>query len=255
MTDKIELREEDGILRVAFNHVEKKNSILPEMYVALNEAFDRAANERSIRALLLESRGDIFTAGNDMASFLDLQDQSQTNPTLKWMKQAALSEKPLIAAVNGPAIGIGVTILCSFDLVYAAEEATFLTPFVNLGAVPEAGSSMLMPGSLGWQRAAEFLLTGEKVSARRAYDMGLVNKVVPRAELEETALAAARNIASKPPESVRLTKKLMKGDTTALIDWIDHEMVMFGERAQSEELREAVGAFLEKRKPDFSRFG
>ncbi|WP_306253984.1 enoyl-CoA hydratase [Parvularcula sp. IMCC14364] len=257
MTDKIVVHEDRGILRVRINHPEKKNSLLPEMYVALCDAFRRAEETKSVRVLLLEGEGDMFTAGNDMSSFLAIKDadKNQENPSMTLMKLAALAQKPVVAAVNGPAVGIGITLLSSVDLVYAAEEARFLAPFVNLGIVPEAGTTMLMPQFLGWQAAAEILLTGDWISAERACEMGLVNRVVPLADLEETAMAACLNIASKPPESVRLTKQMMRGDTSALMARIEYEMTVLAQCAESDEMKEAVMAFLEKRKPDFSKFG
>ena len=256
MTNKILTANEDGVFRVRFNNPEKKNALLPEMYIALNEAFDTFNEDKTCRVMVLEGEGDAFTSGNNMASFLMLQnaDPEAENPTLNLMKKAATCEKPLIAAVNGPAVGLGTTLLFSFDLIYAAESAFFLTPFVNLGIVPEAGTTRLMPQALGWQAASEFLLTGEKISAQRADEMGLVNKILAPEELEAYALEKARLIASKPPSSMRHTKRLMKGDQSSLLQLMDEEMKVIAECGKSDEMKEAVSAFLEKRPPDFSKF-
>jgi enoyl-CoA hydratase/carnithine racemase len=257
MSDQVLIREENNVLRVAINNPEKKNSLTKEIYEGLIAAFDQAESTPSVRVLLLESAAEgIFSAGNDMESFLQIKnhDGKSEVPSLTLMKRAALAKKPLIAAVNGAAIGLGTTLLLSFDLIYASEEARFKTPFVNLGAVPEAGSSRLLQEFVGRQAAAEMLLLGDFISAQRAYEMGLVNKIVPQAELEETALAAARTIAGRPPEAVHITKELMRGDTAPLIELIEKEMRLFGEQARSPELEEAVMAFLQKREPDFSKF-
>ena len=256
MTDKIVTSIEDGILRVRFNRPDKKNALLPEMYQALDEAFDQLAEDKTCRVMLLEGSTEAFTAGNDVASFMAVRqrDPSAPNPTLSLMKKAATSKKPLIASVSGPAVGLGTTLLFSFDLVYASETAYFKTPFVDLGIVPEAGTTMLMPGFLGWHAAAEMLLTGDNITAERAREMGFVNKIVPAEELEETALAMARKLTEKPAAALRLTKELMKGEQSALLELIEREMRILAECVHSPETEEAVKAFMEKRPPNFKQF-
>ena len=255
MANLIEINAEDGILRVAFNRPDKKNAILPEMYEALAGAFENFSKDKRLRVLLLEGRGDTFTAGNDMASFFTPDHADLDSfPTFRLMKAALECDKPLVAAVNGPAVGIGATLLLHFDYIVAAEGATFHMPFVNLGAVPEAGSSQLLPAAIGWRGAAEFLIAGDRVGADRAFQLGLINKVVSASALTSSALSVARRIAERPPEAVRQTKRLMKGDTAPVEQLMREEMMAFAERIKSAEMREAVTAFLQKRKPDYSRF-
>jgi len=257
MTEQIDITTQDGILRIAFNRPEKKNAILPDMYRSLADAFERFEKDNKLRVLLLEGRGDTFTAGNDMASFFAPEpDDLDSFPTFRLMMAAARCDKPLVAAVNGPAVGIGVTLLLHFDFILAAEGATFQTPFVNLGAVPEAGSSQLFPAAIGWRGAAEFLIAGDRMTAARAEQLGLINRVVSPGALTDQALAVARRIAERPPEAVRQTKRLMKGDHMPGMEALmREEMMKFGERIKSAEMQEAVSAFLQKRKPDFSKLG
>jgi len=164
-------------------------------------------------------------------------------------------EKPVVAAVGGPAVGIGTTLLLHCDLVYATPGARFQLPFVPLGIVPEFGSTYLLPLLAGYQRAAELLLLGQPFTAERAREVGIVTEIVRDDELIATAEEAARKLAELPPESIRLTKRLMKAAHAAAVDkQIAEEARIFGERLTSPEAKEAMSAFLEKRKPDFSRF-
>ena len=254
MSNLIETAEDGGILRVALNRPDKKNALLPGMYAALAETFERFNTDDSLRVLMLEARGDAFCAGNDMSSFVTPDDNDLDNfPTWRVLAAAIRSDKPLVAAVNGPAVGIGATLLLHFDYVIASENATFHMPFVNLGAVPEGGASLLLPQAIGWRGAAEFLLAGDKMPARRAWQLGLINHMVEKERLETETLAAARRIADKPPQAVRQAKRLMKGDVEPVLSHMREEFIQFGERIKSAEMREAVTAFLQKRKPDFSK--
>ena len=258
MTDRIHITEESGILRVAINWPEKKNALSEEMYEALTEAIERTDREDSLRVLLLESHAEgMFTAGNEMSSFLSPAPRSAEKKNASWrlMEAAARAEKPLIAAVNGPAIGIGATLMMHFDFVYAVPDAYFLMPFTRIGIVPEAGASLLVPRYYGRQAAAEFMLAADTISAERGYDMGFVNRVVAPEDLLPTALATAETLMSRAPEALRLTKKLIKGDTDELIERIDLEMRTLGTTLQGGEVKEAVTAFMQKRKPDFSKAG
>lgn len=257
MTDHITMIRENGIMRLRFNRPEKKNAITASMYAALADGLDKAATDPGIRAVLFESAGDIFTAGNDIADFMagdsGLGDPHQTPPVMRFLFGLASAEKPLVAAVQGGAVGVGVTMLLHCDIVYASSKATFHTPFVDLALVPEAASSMLLPRFAGHQRAAEMLLAGKKIDAARAREFGFVNDVVDPSALEETALTAAYDLAAKAPTAIRLTKKLMKSDRDAVIAKMTEEGGHFATQLSSAEFREAGMAFMQKRKADFSK--
>jgi enoyl-CoA hydratase/carnithine racemase len=242
------------VARIRFDRIDKKNALTAGMYAQLGAAFRAAEDDAQVRAVLLHGTEDCFTAGNDVADFLK-RPSGGTPPakalfdTLPWMK------KPVVAAVGGPAVGIGSTLLLHCDLVYAAPNARFQLPFVPLGIVPEFGSTYLLPLLAGYQRAAELLLLGQPFTAQKAYEAGIVTAVVPQENLLTEAEKAASMLAALPPESIRLTKRLMKArHGQPLTAAIEEEMRIFGERLQSPEAKEALSAFLEKRKPDFSRF-
>jgi enoyl-CoA hydratase/carnithine racemase len=199
--------------------------------------------------------GGSFSAGSDVAEFAERARgrADLSGPILDFIRQLALVEKPLIAAVDGLAVGVGTTLLFHCDLVYATSNSTFRTPFLDLGLVPEAGSSLLAPQRMGHARAFEMLALGETFGAERALAAGLVNAIVPAAELEAAALDAARRLAAKPPEALALCRRLMRGDTAAVRSRIEEEARIFAERLVSPEAREAFAAFLEKRPPDFQK--
>ncbi|MEO1136809.1 MAG: enoyl-CoA hydratase-related protein, partial [Pseudomonadota bacterium] len=210
MTDHISATKDGPIMRLAFNRPDKKNAITADMYAALADGMAAAERDREVRVIVFEARGDIFSAGNDIGDFMSglgsPADPHDTPPVMRFLLALATAEKPLIAAVQGPAVGVGVTMLLHCDLVYAAEAATFHTPFVDLALVPEAASSLLLPNLAGRTRAAEMLLAGKKIDAVRAREFGIVNDVVAGEALKETALGEARAIAAKAPAAIRLTK-------------------------------------------------
>ncbi len=259
MTDHISVSREGAILRLAFNRPEKKNAITAAMYAVLADGLSGADKDDAVRVVMFEARGDFFTSGNDIADFMAgagaMADPHAKPPVIRFLEAIACAEKPLIAAVQGPAVGVGVTMLLHCDLVYASDKATFHTPFVDLALVPEAASSLLLPLAAGHQRAAEMLLAGKKIDAGRAREFGFVNEIVAGDALGQTALAAARAIAEKAPAAVRLTKKLMKGDRETILQRMKEEGAHFVAQLQSAEFREAGMAFMQKRKPDFSKLG
>jgi enoyl-CoA hydratase/carnithine racemase len=241
-----------GVARVRFDRPDKKNAITAEMYLQLAEALAAADADPQARAILLHGSADCFTAGNDVADFLQRPPAGEGSATWRLFEVMPFVRKPVVAAVGGPAVGIGCTMLLHCDLVYAADDARFQFPFVPLGIVPEFGSTFLLPLLAGYQRAAELLLLGQPFTAQKAYEAGIVSAVVPRQELLEKAAAAAAAIAALPAESIRLTKKLMKaryGKTLA--ETIAEEGRLFLERLQSPEAKQALNAFLDKtaRKP------
>ncbi|MEM9422063.1 MAG: enoyl-CoA hydratase-related protein [Pseudomonadota bacterium] len=242
MTDAILTRVQDGVLRVQFNRPEKKNAITIEMYDAIADAITNADARDEVGAILLEGGDDVFTSGNDLSAFVNVTSalaEGSEPAVLKMIKATVLSNTPLVAAVSGPCIGIGATILLHFDLVYADETAYLHMPFTELAAVPEACASWVIRRRYGSAIAGELLVASEKVSAKRAYDMGLINKVVD-ANVKQHAFEAARHIASLPPVSVRETKKLMREDMGPFLAHAEAELREFAERLQSQEMQETV---------------
>ena len=259
MSEYIKAAQDGAVMRVGFNRPEKKNAITSEMYGALADALGAAESDSGVRAVLFEAEGDMFTSGNDIADFMSggatLGDPHNTPPVMRFLIALASAEKPLLAAVQGGAVGVGVTMLLHCDLVFASDKATFHTPFVDLALVPEAASSLLLPRLAGQQQAAEMLLAGRKINAARGREFGFVNEVVSPDVLAETAMDAARDIAAKAPTAIRLTKQLMKPDREAVIAHMKNEGVHFAAQLESAEFREAGMAFMQKRKPDFSKAG
>lgn len=246
---------EDAILRIQLNRPAKKNALTAQMYAALAAALAGADADPGVRAVLVHGIAEAFTAGNDLQDFLANPPRDDSAPVFEFLQTLTRVEKPLVAAVTGVAIGIGTTMLLHCDLVYAAEDARFALPFVNLGLCPEAASSFLLPAVAGYQRAAELLLLGEPFDAARAREIGMVNEVLPPELVLTAAEQGARKLAAKPPASVRLSKRLLKAQTRAMTEAaLAAELREFRERLVSPEAKEAFAAFLEKRKPDFARF-
>jgi enoyl-CoA hydratase/carnithine racemase len=223
------------------------------MYAAMAEALAQAATDPAVRVVVFQGHESIFSAGNDIGDFLNQPPTTQESPVFRFLRGIATFEKPLLAAVAGPAVGIGTTMLFHCDLVYAGDNAAFSMPFVNLGLCPEAASSLLAPRMFGYHRAAEALLMGEPFFAEAAQEVGLVNRVVPPTEVNGYAQAQARKLAGKPLSSLIETKRLMKGDTQAVLQKMDEEGQSFGRMLREPAAKEAFGAFMEKRKPDFSK--
>jgi enoyl-CoA hydratase/carnithine racemase len=245
----------DRVARVRFDRLDKKNAITVEMYAQLGAALAAAEADPQARAVLLHGSADCFTAGNDVADFLKAPRSPGSSPARALFDTLPQMKKPVVAAVGGPAVGIGSTMLLHCDLVYAAPNARFQLPFVPLGIVPEFGSTFLLPLIAGYQRAAKLLLLGQPFTAQEAQEAGIVTAVVPQENLLSEAEKAALALAALPPESIRLTKSLMKArHAQALAATIEEETRIFTERLTSPEAKEALSAFLEKRKPDFSRF-
>jgi enoyl-CoA hydratase/carnithine racemase len=243
----------EGVLTLTLNRPEKKNALTRAMYRKLGEAIDLAANDPEVRCVLLQAEGDIFTAGNDIGDFAARSDEGtghwEGNPLLAALARA---KTPLVAAVNGRAVGVGVTMLLHCDLVYVSDDALLSTPFVNLGLVPEAASSLTLPARIGHTRAFAMFVLGEAVTAQEAVAWGIANKALPRAELRAKAREAARAIAARPPAAVAITKALMR-EPELLAQRMEVEGGHFVAQLKSPEAREAFAAFAEKRAPNFSR--
>ncbi len=252
----IQTELQNGVLHIVINRPEKKNALTSAMYEAMVGALQRAESDDAVRVLVLRGNGDSFTAGNDIEDFVQKPWKGRAVPPAEqFIRAVAFATKPVIAAAHGLAVGIGTTILLHCDLVYAAEDTKFMMPFVNLGIIPEAGSTLLLPALIGHQRAAELLLLATPFSAQRAYELGIVNRVVPGDQLLSVTTAAAQSLVEKPAGAIRLSKQMMKKHLTSELDTvIRDEVLAIAAKLESPETKEALSAFLEKRKPDFSRF-
>jgi enoyl-CoA hydratase/carnithine racemase len=254
MSKDILVDAERGVMTLTFNRFERKNSITSAMYAALADALDSASADAAVRVVVIQGHETIFSAGNDIGDFLNRPPQGNDSPVFRFLRGIATFPKPLVAAVCGPAVGVGTTMLFHCDLVYAGDNAAFSMPFVNLGLCPEAGSSLLVPRMMGYHRAAEALLLGEPFMAEAALEVGLVNRVVPPTEANAAAQLVAHKLAAKPLTSLIETKRLMKmGQQQLVADQMAEEGESFGRMLAEPAAKEAFGAFMEKRKPDFSK--
>jgi len=253
MNQEIRTHLEAGVLTITFNRLDRKNSITTKMYAAITAALTDAEYDRAVRVVVLEGHESVFTAGNDLEDFVKNPREGDSSAVFAFMHALAGFPKPVIAAVCGPAIGIGTTMLLHCDLVYAGDNAMFSMPFVDLGLCPEAASSLLVPRMFGYHRAAALLLLSEPLNAQAALEVGLVNKVFPSAQANALAQQQARKAASKPLGSLLETKRLMKqGETDEVLRRLDDEGASFRRMLGEPAAKEAISAFLEKRKPDFT---
>jgi len=255
VTDHVLVEKAENLLILTLNRPDKKNALTRAMYRTLATEIANADTDPSIRCVLIQGNGDMFTAGNDLADFAAIGAKSEPmaedgNPFLPTLARA---RTPIVAAVNGRAVGIGVTMLLHCDMVFVADNALLSTPFVNLALVPEAASSLLMPLRIGHLRAFEMFVLGEPVNAEKAVSWGLANKSVAAAELRATARSAAAAIATRAPASVVATKSLMR-DESILLARMKEETGHFGRQLKSAEFKEAFAAFSERRAADFSKF-
>ncbi len=240
----------EGVMTIRFDRQEKKNAMTAAMYAAAAEAIERAAADDDIRALLFLGRED-FSAGNDIADFLAagaMHAAIEDLPVVRFLRALVACEKPVIAGVNGVAVGIGTTLLLHCDGVVAGASARFALPFVPLGLVPEAGSSMLLPMTVGRNRASWLLLSGERFGAEEARAMGLIAEVVSDSDVEARARAMAAQLAALPPNAMRTTKRLIRSvDASALAAAMSAEFAAFAEAMRSEEARAAFMRFLARK--------
>jgi len=243
-----------SILRVTVNRPEKKNAMTSAMYNALADVFNEAAKDDDVSVVIWDAAGDSFSAGNDIEDFLKNPPGQGESPQARLGEALLNLDKPVIAAVKGVAIGGGTTLLTHCDFVYAGESSKFKLPFVDLGLVPEFGSSWSLPAGSGYIRAAELFLLAQPFSAEVAVEIGLVTQVVPDTELSETVTQTAEKLAAKPIGALRATKKLLRQSSRQQIDQaIEAELEQFSSRVRSAEVREVFTAFMEKRKPDFAK--
>lgn len=253
MTEHVLVTIENNVLRLTLNRPDKKNAITREMYRTLAEALTRAETDPEVRAILLNATGDAFTAGNDLADFNAVADGTLAREEMTshlFLHALARADKPIVAAVQGLAVGIGVTMLLHCDLVYVADNAKLTTPFVGLGLVPEAASSQLLQARIGYARAYAMLALGEALDGNSAASIGLVNAALPVTELQQRAETAAQQLAARPIGALRATKQLMR-DGVTIKATMDRESEVFGARLRGPEAAEALKAFSERRQPDF----
>lgn len=245
----------NGVARIAIARPEKKNAITVAMYQAMADAIGAAHDDGSVRAILIHGDKDIFTAGNDLEDFMKNPPSGMDAPVFQFMQALGLSEKPVVVAVNGAAVGIGTTMLMHSDLVYCADNAMFSMPFVSLGVCSEFASSLTIALAAGYHKAAEKLLLAEPISAEEALEMKIVNRILPPGEVLNYAIRQAERFNALPPASVRETKRLMKFSWRAMTEkLIVEEAKSFEKMLRSAEAKEAFSAFFDRRKPDFSRF-
>ena len=251
MDSHVLVERRDSVLSVTLARPERRNAITVAMYAALADAIESAANDNSIRLISLEGQGEDFTAGNDLGDFLQAMPEpgsGQDIPVWRLLRALARNQVPIVAAVHGNAVGIGTTMLFHCDFVLAEEGSRFVMPFVDLGLVPEAASSLLFPRLAGRRRAARYLLLGEPFGAAEAMEMGLASHAVPQGQLKPALEGLVTQLLAKPPEALRQTQKLLrKEDTNEILQRMELENGHFAERLASDEVKQAIGAFFAAR--------
>jgi enoyl-CoA hydratase/carnithine racemase len=244
-------RRTEGVVSLMLARPERRNAITVAMYAALADAIEGAADDHSIRLITIEGQGDDFTAGNDLADFLQAMPQPGSGeeiPVWRLLRALARNQVPIVAAVHGNAVGIGTTMLFHCDFVLAEDGCRFVMPFVDLGLVPEAASSLIMPRLAGRRRAARYLLLGEPFGAAEALDMGLASHVVPQGQLKQALSGLVAALMAKPPEALRQTQALLRREATAeILERMELENGHFAERLQSDEVNQAIAAFFASR--------
>ena len=245
----------NGVATIEIARPEKKNALTQAMYQAMADAINAAQEDGAVRAVLITGQPGIFTSGNDIEDFMQRPPQSIDSPVFRFMQALVASDKPVVAAVTGAAIGIGTTLLLHCDFVYVSDESRLAMPFVGLGLVPEFASSLLVPELMGQRRAAEKLLLGDPFTGEQAVECGIANAVLPATEVVNHARRVAERFNTLPPGAVRDSKRLMRGPhREKVIAAITTEAELFGQRLRSPEAMEAFQAFFQKRQPDFSKF-
>jgi enoyl-CoA hydratase/carnithine racemase len=244
----IKIARAGAVLSIIFDRPEKKNALDGAMYFAATKALQSAGSDPSIGAILFAGTGGVFTAGNDLADFLDPDSWEGEFPAFTFIKAVASCETPLVAAIDGVAVGIGATMMLHCDLVYVAPETIFRLPFVDLGVVPEAACSLLLPRRIGMAKASEFLLLGESFGPEEAVRLGLANRILPQSELHTFAAGEAQKLAEKPRAALAATRRLLRGENAAISARIEEEARFFTAALRLEEARAVINAFLSRRR-------
>jgi len=247
MADLVMIRKEGPLVELQLNRPEKLNALTGAMYDAIASEFLRGCTDHDARVFLISSKGSTFTSGNDIGEFMHLTGDLASSPQSRFVHALTGCSKPIVAAVQGAAVGIGTTMLLHCDLVYAGIDALFSAPFVSMGLVPEAGSSMIMPQMFGFQRAAKLLLLGERITAEQAQGAGLVTEIVSNEALYPHARSKALRLAAQPPDALAATRQLMRGNRDTLQAHIERENDLFRRSVRGSEAKEAFAAFMEKR--------
>jgi len=252
MSGHLAVADEDATRVITLRRPEKKNALTQEMYRALSEAIESAQDNPAIRCLMITGSAGVFTSGNDLDDFLkaglDASGKPRASTATQFLYALARNTKPLVAAVDGLAIGIGTTLLFHCDYVLASSQATFSTPFIQLGLVPEGASSLLAPRAMGQHRAFAMLVMGRKLDAAQAREAGFVNEVVPPDQLEAAARKAAQEICALPAEAVAISRRLLRPPAEDLTARIDQETKLFSERMKSSEAIAAFTRFFARKK-------
>lgn len=251
MSKKITKELNSCILTITISRPQKKNALTLDMYSGLAKSINDACSSSEVKVIHLKGSEDSFTAGNDLNDFMQNPPNDENSPVYTFMKSLLLAEKPVVAEVNGLAIGIGTTLLLHCDLVYSSSNARFQLPFINLGLVPEFASSFILPLLSGHQKAAELLMIGDQFDAKTAKEIGLINNYFPDGELSEKVNEINKKLASKPPIALKETKKLMRANSNQINKVIEKEGKIFRDQLLGSEVREALTAFFEKREPKF----
>lgn len=255
MEDTLLVSMDKHVMTIAWNRPDKKNAITQEMYGKAADALVSASKDQAVRAVLITGTKDIFTAGNDLSDFQAGEKDGNVPPVERFLDTISSFMKPLVAAVNGPAVGVGTTMLLHCDMVVAADTTVFALPFAKLGVCPEASSSYLLPLVAGYHRAAELLLLGDNFDANFAKDCGFVNHICSPDTYQAQAMTLAHKLAAMPASSIRHTKKFLKQThQNAMRQRMAEEGTAFGELLKSPEFTEATSAFIQKRTPNFAQF-
>ncbi len=252
MSQNILTKQENGILFIEMNRPEKKNALTTDMYQAMADCLHEGDSNDDVRCFVISGTPGCFTSGNDVQDFLKNPPSSESSPVIAFLQALVHTQKPIVAAVSGLAVGIGTTMLLHCDLVFADKEARFQMPFVNLGLCPEAASSLILGQMVGHQKAAELLLLGEMFDVHHAAEFGFVNQVAECAYVKASEIA--HTLAQKPPNALKISKQLLKADRTPqVVKAMQRENKAFMQLLVGAEAKEAFTAFVEKRQPDWSR--
>ncbi|MEL6363161.1 MAG: enoyl-CoA hydratase [Pseudomonadota bacterium] len=253
MSENIKVSRQGRVQILTISRPDRKNALTQEMYAALADGIDEADQDDALRATLITGEGDVFTSGNDISDFATVAASTPDNPppVFKFLKTILNAKKPIVAAVNGPAVGVGLTLLLHCDIAYGAESSTFRAPFVKVGVVPEAASSLLLPRVVGMSMANEIMLGSRVLTASEALTHGLISRLVPDAELMATSLQMAETLASLAPGAMTQSKALMRADRNEIDKRMDMEFEIFAARLKTPEFAEATAAFLQKREANF----
>ena len=246
MSELVTTQVVNGVLHIEFHRKEKKNALTTEMYSTLSRILANAKRDDSVNVVFYKGSKDCFCAGNDIADFLEQPVLEEGTPVMKFLHELSIFDKPMVAAVSGPAVGIGTTLLLHCDLVYATEQTYFSLPFVDLGLCPEAGSSYLLPRQLGYVQAAELLLLAEPFDAKKAKDLGIINDIVDSETYFEIAQEKAEKLASKPAHALRVSRQLIRSNSGLVSKAIEREARSFSELLGSKEAKAIFKKFLER---------